>query len=260
MSLIHRQKRTQKETKQEAQPVAETPITEYQRELSDAAEKRERWDAVEAEEARARKALQDNAERVYTQQQLAKEARAKEQAAAEAIAEKLRLEQVAKNNAEAETQAKRERENYEFVQFHRNASPEDRDEMNRRYVEESVALAEHNRLETQAQYDAQQRAEAEQIEHARREFRQREAAHQATVRNLKEAEERTAEQQIRTNGNINCEVCGQPVRPGAPWHMSADFKARCVRDIDATLDAGLITAEAAEELRKARAVAVAVAK
>jgi hypothetical protein len=251
MSLIHRNKRSKEE------PVE--PLSELQRDAQERTERVGRVNAVEAEEARAQQELQDNAARAFEQQQADKKRREEEQAKQNVIAEKERLKLVAQNNADAKAQAKREQDSYDLSQAYRNATSEEREAMNRRYVEESVQLAEKNRLWTQEQYEAQLAKEAQEQEKAHQDLLKRDREHRAALDRLAKEDAERAAEQVYANGNLPCEICGQPVRIGVPHHMSSDFRTRCVRDIAATLAAGIISPEYADQLRRERS-AIATAK
>jgi hypothetical protein len=257
VSLIHRQKRTQKETEQEAQPVTETPMTEYAASLKDATEKRERWNAIEAQEAQQRKELVDNASRAFEQQQIDKAAREKEQADKNAVAEQERLKLKARNDAEAAERAKRERDNYEWSQAHKNMSETERLAMNAQANRELLATVERKRLESQTQHEAQLDKEAQEQEKAHQDLLKREREHRAALDRLAEEDAERAAEQVYANGNLPCEICGGLVRAGAAHHMSPDFKTRCVRDISATLAAGVISPEYADQLRRERSALAA---
>lgn len=248
MSLIHR-----KPVVVEPVPTLEqTKSMQWEAEQQEHAEKRARYHEIGQVEDKAQEERMAASQRASEQLLRDKEAKEQTQTDKDAIADKLRLALVAKNNAEAKAYATKEQEMHELHYKYHNATDAERAATNAKINAECVEVAKRNRAEAQERFEASQTTQAQQAEQARQVSLKRNSEHQAAVQRLAEVDAKRAADQVSANGFVQCEICNQPVRIGAPHHMSADFKTRCVRDIVATLSAGIISPEYAEELNKAR--------
>jgi hypothetical protein len=238
-----------------------TELTQYQIDQADAAEKRARWNEMSnAEDSEKKKRLEES-ERAFAQQQRERAARENEQSEKNAIAETERLKLVAQRNAEAAELAKRERDNYEWAQERRNASPEERAETNRRYVEESSAAARKHQAEAQARHEAAKRAEAEQLAQARKEFRERQQVHDALLQSQREIEEQkrlNPDYEAQGGTHMTCPVCGQVgISKAMPFHKSADFSKTCYWDLPRCLSSQILTEAQVREIESQRSAVTA---